>query len=210
MARPVLAEQFEDLETQAHAARLGMWVFLSSEVLLFAGLFALYGAYRVMYGAEFVEGVAHNDIVLGSVNTVVLITSSLTVALAIHGARTDQPRMTTGLLIATVALGAVFLVIKSIEYGHHFAEGIYPGQQYRYEALNTPGAKMFFTLYYFMSGLHALHVVAGLVLLGWALVRHRRRAFSSDDYVGLDLSGLYWHLVDVMWIFLWPLLYLAR
>jgi cytochrome c oxidase subunit 3 len=208
--QPVLAEQFEDLEKQAHAARLGMWCFLGSEVLLFAGLFALYAAYRAMHGADFLAAAAHNDAVLGTANTFVLITSSFTVAASIHAAQVGRARLVVPLLLVTLALGGVFLVVKGIEYAHHFHEGIYPGTHYRMGELDTHGARTFFTLYYFLSGLHALHVLMGMALLAWLALKHWRRPFTAAHHLPLELGGLYWHLVDVVWIFLWPLLYLTR
>jgi cytochrome c oxidase subunit 3 len=208
--QPELAEQFEDLEKQGHAARLGMWLFLGSEVLLFGGLFALYASYRAMYRGDFNAAAAHNDLVLGTLNTFVLISSSFTVATAVWGAESGRPRVIIPALIGTLLLGALFMVIKGIEYAHHFHEGIYPGLHYRYEALQTNGARTFYTLYYFMSGLHALHVVGGLSALAWVAWKHHQRPFTPAHHVPLELAGLYWHLVDVIWIFLWPLLYLTR
>ncbi len=210
MPKPLLSPHFDSLATQERAARVGMWAFLASEALLFSGFFALYGAYRVMYGSDFVQGVEHNALWLGSLNTVVLITSSLTVALSIHATRAGQVRRALLLVLSTIALGAAFLVIKSIEYGQHFHHGIYPGRYYTFEELPAFGAKIFFTLYYLMTGTHALHVIIGLGVLSWCAVRLRARRFTAEHHVGLELSGLYWHLVDVVWVFLWPLLYLAR
>jgi cytochrome c oxidase subunit III len=207
---PELAEQFEDLEKQGHAARLGMWLFLGSEVLLFGGLFALYASYRVMYRGDFLAANAINDLRLGTANTFVLITSSFTVAMAVWGAQAGRPRIVVPLLLITLALGGVFLVIKGLEYADHFHHGIYPGIYYRYAEMPTHGARTFFTLYYFMSGLHAIHVVLGLAVLAWLAWRHWRRPYGPTHHVPLELGGLYWHLVDVIWIFLWPLLYLTR
>lgn len=210
MKKPQLAEHFDSWENQEHAGRLGMWVFLASEILLFAGFFGLYATYRAMYGADFIAGVRNNNLLLGSVNTLVLITSSFTVAMAIHFIRHDKPKVALGLVLATLAMGGAFLVIKGIEYGEHFHHGIYPGTHYRYAELSTFGAKMFFTLYYLMTGTHALHVVIGMGVLTWAAVCLARGRWDAQRNLGLELAGLYWHLVDVIWIFLWPLLYLAR
>lgn len=210
MKRPELAPQFEDFDKQAHAARLGMWAFLGSEVLLFAGFFALYAAYRTMYGADFVAAIRHNTLLYGSVNTVVLITSSLTVALSLHAMRRGRYRTVLWLLCATLLLGATFLGIKAFEYADHFAKGILPGAYYSSEELPTFGAQIFFTLYYLMTVTHGLHVIAGMGALAWCLFMTLRRTWSPDYHVGLELSGIYWHLVDVIWIFLWPLLYLTR
>ncbi len=162
-----LAMQFEDLEKQTHAAHFGMWIFLASEVLLFAGLFALYASYRAVFGHEFSAGVAHNNAVIGTSNTAILLTSSLLVALSVYAVRLDRPTMAGRLLLGAIALGLAFLVLKGVEYTQHFHEGIFPGSAYRFEELPQAGAKMFFTLYFLTTGLHAIHVTAGLVVLGW-------------------------------------------
>jgi cytochrome c oxidase subunit III len=204
------AEHFEDLEVQQHAARLGMWAFLSSEMLLFAGLFALYAAYRSMYRDAFHAAALHMSLFLGTVNTFVLLTSSLTVALAVWAVRAGRARLAALLLLATLGLAAVFLVIKGAEYLEHFHHGIYPGfQYYAFAELPQAGAKIFFTLYYFMTGLHALHVVAGMGVLLWCLWHTFRGHFGPERHTGLELGAMYWHLVDLIWIFLWPLLYLV-
>lgn len=205
-------DQYDSLETQQHAARLGMWVFLGSETLLFAALFALYMAYRMIYPEGFAAGVEHSDQVMGTLNTVVLITSSFTVALAVHAVRDGHRRGVGWLLLATIALAGVFLVIKGFEYAHHFRDGIYPGHLFDNDELDTHGRGpiLFFTLYFFMTGLHALHVIAGIVFLGVVAVVHRRRPYTSESYVPLDLGALYWHLVDAVWIFLWPIFYLMK
>jgi cytochrome c oxidase subunit 3 len=203
------AEHFEDLAKQGHAARLGMWAFLGSEMLLFAGLFALYASYRAIFRADFHAAGMHMEVALGTANTFVLLTSSLTVALAIWGARTGRKRLITPLLLITLALAALFLVLKGIEYGHHFEEGIFPGQYYAFAELPAHGARMFFTLYFFMTGLHALHVIAGMGVLVWCLLHALRGHWSPAHHTGIELGGMYWHLVDLIWIFLWPLLYLV-
>lgn len=210
MGRPRLAEQFESFEKQEHAGRLAMWVFLASEVLLFAGFFALYAAYRGMYGADFVAGVRHNALWFGTVNTAVLITSSFTVAMGIHAIRAGYPRTAFWMILLTLFFGCVFLVIKTIEYAEHFHHGIYPGSHYAFAELPTFGAKTFFTLYFLMTGTHALHVIVGMGVLTWCAVVVRRGSWNAERHLGLELGGLYWHLVDVIWIFLWPLLYLTR
>jgi len=210
MRAPHLAEQFEDLEKQAHAYRLGMWTFLASEALLFAGLFALYGAYRVMYPVEFATGVAHGNAIVGGVNTCVLITSSLAVALSVHFVRMDRPRIAGFLLVLALAMGCAFLALKGVEYGQHIREGIVPGADYHNADLPEFGHKMFFTLYYLTTGLHAFHVIAGMAVLAWLAVQCLRTQYSSASHTPVELGALYWHLVDVIWIFLWPLLYLAK
>jgi cytochrome c oxidase subunit 3 len=210
MRAPRLHEQFEDLDKQAHAARLGMWVFLSSELLLFAGLFTLYAAYRVMYPDAFAAAVGHNNLAIGTTNTVILITSSFLVAAALQAVRVAKPRWAAWLLFTSIGCGIVFLVLKGVEYAQHFHEGIYPGTHYHYAELPGRGANLFFTLYYYLTGLHALHVCIGIGLLAWLGVGAWRRVYSSANLVHVEVGALYWHLVDVVWIFLWPMLYLMH
>jgi len=205
-----VSEAYAPRASREHALHLGMWVFLGSETLLFAGLFGLYSAYRAGYGQPFDEALRHNEQWLGSVNTLVLIVSSFFVAWAVHLTRNDRLRGALWSLVAVVALGLTFLGLKAFEYTHHLREGIAPGALYHYDLLPDPAARIFFTLYYFMTGLHALHVVAGLSVLVWMAIWHLRRPFGPSHHVPLELGGLYWHLVDVIWIFLWPLLYLTR
>lgn len=204
-----LEVQFESLAKQAHAARFGMWIFLGSEILLFAGLFGLYAAYRTDYAAEFAQALHHNEIAIGTTNTVILIGSSFTIAYAIHVLRANRPRTCVLLLLITLACGAGFLVLKGLEYSHHFHEGIFPGSYYHFDQMPGPGATMFFTLYYFMTGLHALHMIAGLLVVSWLLVRVLREKTTPAAHTELEMGALYWHLVDCVWIFLWPLFYLA-
>jgi cytochrome c oxidase subunit III len=204
------ASHFEDLEKQSHAARLGMWVFLGSEVLFFSGLFALYAGYRTEHPHGFDVGVQHNTIVYGSVNTAVLLVSSYTIAMSVHMVRIGR-RLACELLIGgTLLLGLCFLGIKLAEYLKHFSDGIYPGGWGRFfEAHPEPGTKMFFTLYYCMTGLHAAHVFAGMCVLTMLLVKVHRRQVDAEVSYPLELGAVYWHLVDVIWIFLWPLFYLV-
>jgi cytochrome c oxidase subunit 3 len=187
-----------------------MWIFLASEMLLFAALFALYASYRALYPEEFASASQHNNLALGTINTVVLISSSFCVAWAGHSVLHGRRRVALAMLAVTLVCGLLFLIFKLIEYGQHLEEGILPGSYYRFHELDTPGAHMFFTLYWLMTGLHALHVIAGMTLLsiaGFSLVRDR---LDPERPVLLENAGLYWHLVDVIWIYLWPLLYLLR
>ena len=204
----ILAHHFSSLARQNEAMRLGMWLFLATEILLFAGLFTGYSVYRFQFPEAFAECSRHLELTLGTVNTVVLITSSLTVALAIHFARTDSPRAAAFCLVLTLLLALGFLGIKAVEYSEHFRERSLPGKYYAFEAVKTPGAAMFFTLYFIMTGIHGLHVIAGMLVLSWILRRTLQGRYSSRYYTGLELGGLYWHLVDLVWIFLYPLLYL--
>src|SRR6476620_5295425 len=159
-----LVEQFEDLAKQKDAARLGMWAFLGSEALLFTGLFALYAAYRALDPDGFAEGVSHNDAHLGTLNTFVLLTSSFLVALAVHEGRLGRGTRAGFLLVSSIALGIAFLIIKFIEYGHHFAEGIEPWDP---AMTREHGSRIFYAIYYVSTGLHAVHVTIGMAVLTW-------------------------------------------
>jgi cytochrome c oxidase subunit 3 len=189
---------FESMEQQAHAARLGMWLFLASELLLFAGLFALYAAYRAHDPIGFANDVAHNTKTLGSINTGVLLVSSYFAASAVHDVREGKLRRAGGFVIATIALGAVFLTLKMIEYAHHFHEGIYPGHG------------TFWTLYYVTTGLHAVHVTIGMGVLTSTLLGMKHKKITQDAPQRMEIAVIYWHLIDVIWIFVWPLYYLAN
>ena len=208
-AHPRLQSHFHDLQTQEHAVRLGMWLFVGSEVLLFAGLFALYSAYRFVYGAEFQAAIHHNDLLIGTVNTAILIVSSFTMAWAIHALRHGRRRACLVSLAATAAMGIAFLALKAVEYSHHFEHGIYPGAHYASTQLPGRGALLFFTLYFLMTGLHALHMVGGVSAVAWLAARVARGRTTREYHVELEMGGLYWHLVDSIWIFLWPLFYLT-
>jgi cytochrome c oxidase subunit 3 len=202
-----LAHHFSTPFVQAHAARLGMWLFLGTEVLLFGGLFVGYAMYRTLYPAAFVACSHHLDRRLGTVDTLILITSSFTMAMAHHLARGGRGRRAATALGATIALGLAFLAVHGHEYAGDIAAGALPGRLY-HGGVALPGAGLFYTLYYFMTGLHSLHVAFGLSLLGWLARRTARGDFSDGWETPLELGGLYWHLIDLVWIFLYPLLYL--
>lgn len=203
-----LAHHFPDLRTQENAARLGMWLFLATEVLLFTALFTAYTVYRYLFAETFNEASRLMDTSLGAANTLVLLTSSLTAALAVYYARRGQARRSAALLAATLAFAAGFMVIKAFEYGHHFHEGQLPGRFYAYPELQLLGASMFFTLYFLMTGVHGLHVLIGMGVLTFLMVRTLRGGYSTAYSTPVELGVLYWHLVDLIWIFLFPLLYL--
>jgi cytochrome c oxidase subunit 3 len=207
-ADPHLAHHFSSLERQVEASRLGMWLFLCTEVLLFAGLFVAYAVYRYSFPAAFAASSRTSEIWAGTLNTVVLITSSLTVALAIHFVRINRPRAAVICLAITLVFALAFLGIKAIEYTAHFHEHQLPGRFYRYEHVRLPGASMYWTLYFLMTGLHGIHVLAGMTVLSVILYRTLHGYYSAHYYLGIELAGLYWHLVDLIWIFLFPLLYL--
>ena len=205
-----VAEHFEDLEKQAHAARLGLWVFLASEVLLFGAVFALFASYQTHYPSEFRAAVADNTKVLGSINTGVLLVSSTIVACSVHALRIGKRKLAMGLVGATMLLGLVFLAIKLTEYAKHFSDGIYPGASGHYFAEHgARGFSEFWTLYFGMTGLHAIHVTVGVTVLGTMLHGIKRGTITAGTSYRLELGATYWHLVDLVWIFLWPLFYLA-
>ena len=202
------ADHFESLEVQAHAARLGTWVFLCSELLLFAGLFTLFAASRAHDPRGFHQGIAHAARMIGSINTGVLLVSSTTAALGVQAMRDARKGRALAFVLATAALGILFLAIKVFEYGMHISEGILPGARGAWFA-DHGDAPIYWTLYYLMTGIHSIHVLVGVGLLGWTALRLRRGVIQPDTAYRLDLVVLYWHLVDLIWIFLWPLLYLA-
>jgi cytochrome c oxidase subunit 3 len=204
-----VGEQYADFAQQDHTLKLGMWVFLASEVLLFAALFALYGAYRTMYGVDFHDAIEHNTLAYGTANMYVLLCSSFTAALSVWAVRQARSRLAVGLQLITISLGLAFLTIKMFEYAKHFHERALPGGYYHLSELPTFGANRFYTMYWVMTGLHALHVTGGLCVLGWLTWRTWTRHYTPEHYTGLEMGTMYWHLVDVVWIFLWPILYLA-
>lgn len=210
MRAPTLHEQFADLDKQEHAARLGMWAFLGSEAMLFTGLFALYAAYRVMYPVQFAAGVGHNNLVIGTINLFILLTGSLTSVLGLHAVRNARLPRAAVLFAFTAVAGVVFLALKATEYFQHFHEGIVPGPNYHFAELPGRGTIVFFTLYYLSTGLHALHLLAGIALMGWVAWGSFRGMYSPANQTRVENSVLYWHVVDVFWMFLWPLFYLAR
>jgi cytochrome c oxidase subunit 3 len=204
-----VAHHFEDLEQQREANLLGMWTFLATEVLFFGGLFTVYMVYRAAYGQPFAAASHHLDIVLGTINTWVLLTSSLTVALAVHYAQLQRRREPAGLLALTLGLGLIFLVIKGLEYYHKFEENLVPGLNFQWAEGDAGPAQLFFSLYFVMTGLHAVHMIIGIAVaavMAWFAWHGRYVA----EYMPVELFGLYWHFVDIVWIFLFPLLYLIN
>ncbi len=203
-----VAHHFPNLDQQEHAARLGMWLFLATELLLFGGLFAAYSVYRFLFPEAFAEASRLLDVKLGTLNTVVLITSSLTAALGHHFAHHGRGRAAALALLVTIGFAACFLVIKGFEWSHDFHEGLLPGRHYAYRELTAPGAPMFFVLYFLLTGLHGIHVIAGTCILGVLMVLSWRGAYDHGYSTPVELGVMYWHLVDLVWIFLYPLLYL--
>lgn len=201
---------FVDSDQQFDSAKMGMWVFLVNEILFFGGLFCAYIIYRAWYPELFTEAALELNTFWGAVNTVVLIGSSLTVAMGIRSVQENQIKGLKINLLITIALAIVFMVIKGFEYSHKFHLGIFPGEYYTFEGLEHPQAAIFFSIYYMLTGVHALHVIIGIGLMWWIYVRAKRGEFSSEYYTPVEITGLYWHLVDLIWIFLFPLLYLIE
>jgi cytochrome c oxidase subunit III len=209
VSEQVLAHHFDTLEEQKQASSLGMWVFLVTEVMFFGGVFTAYAIYRHYYFDAFAAASHHLDIALGGINTAVLLTSSLTMVLAVNAAASGARRPLLGFLALTAVLGCVFLGIKAIEYGHKLEDGLFPGRGFRFEGPLARNAELFYIFYFSMTGLHALHMIIGVGLLAWLLARARRGAFHPGYYTPVEVVGLYWHFVDVVWIFLFPILYLV-
>lgn len=209
--RPIhLQHHFTDSRQQHESAKLGMWLFLLTEVLLFGGLFLAYAVFRAWNPETFINANKELDVILGAVNTIVLITSSLTMALAIRSVQLDRKEAAVKFLLVTLLFALTFLVIKYFEYSHKFHEGQLPGKFYTFEGIEGTNPHIFFSVYFMMTGLHGIHVLVGIVVITWMITRIRKNEFSSQYYTPLEITGLYWHLVDMIWIFLFPLLYLIR
>ena len=185
-----------------------MWLFLGTEVLLFAGLFLGYTVYRHFYHEAFHEASRHLDLWAGTTNTIVLITSSLSVALAYHAIKQGKQKVAAGMLVFTIICAVAFLGIKATEYAEKFREGALPGKWYHGSEVTAPGANLYYTVYFLATGLHAFHVIVGMSILAWVLMGVVKGKYGPKNYVAFELGGLYWHLVDLVWIFLFPLLYL--
>jgi cytochrome c oxidase subunit 3 len=203
-----LAHHFSDVNQQSETAKLGMWVFLLTEILLFGGLFVAYAIFRSWNPEMFYNAHKHLNVTLGTINTIVLISSSVTVALAIRSMRLNRKKQTIVLLWSTLLLAAVFLVIKYFEYSHKIHLGQLPGKFYTFTGIEGTNPHIFFSVYFAMTGLHGVHVLAGMIVIGWMIYRTTQNHFSGEYYTPLELTGLYWHLVDLIWIYIFPLLYL--
>ncbi len=203
-----LQHHFADPEQQAESSKLGMWLFLLTEILLFGGLFTAYAIFRAWFPDMFYNAHLALDVELGTLNTVVLITSSVTIALAIRSVQLAKNKQAIWLMAATLLLAAAFLVVKYFEYTHKIHLGQLPGEYYTYTGLEGTNPHVFFSIYFAMTGLHGIHVVIGMIVIGWVMIRTIKGHFSPEYYTPVELSGLYWHLVDLIWIYLFPLLYL--
>jgi cytochrome c oxidase subunit III len=210
---PALHHQFEDLEQQYDASNFGMWVFLATEMLFFGGLFTAYIIYRSLYYPGFAAGSRGLDAPFGATMTFILLISSFTMAMSVHAAREGKRAMLVALLIVTILLGMAFLGIKFTEYGHKWHEHMVPGLNFHPAAVDLRGApatavELFLCFYFFMTGLHAIHMIIGIGLLSVMTVLAWRGKIKPENYDRIEVSGLYWHFVDIIWIFLFPLLYL--
>jgi cytochrome c oxidase subunit 3 len=215
-----VAHQFDTAEQQKAASTLGMWMFLVTELMIFGGLFTALAVYMFRYPHEFAVGSGHLRWDLATINTVVLLFSSYTVVLSVHAAQTGQRDRLTWFILATMALGLAFLVIKFIEYGIDYREHLMPSAGWfrpeEFENMRDMNdqqlgrVRLFLSLYFIMTGLHATHMVIGLGLFTWLLIQASRGKFTPEHHTPVELVGLYWHFVDLVWIFLFPLLYLMR
>jgi cytochrome c oxidase subunit 3 len=229
-SHPALQHHFENLEQQREAGALGMWVFLVTEIMFFGGMFLAYTLYRTQYPAAFASASNHLDLTLGAINTVVLILSSFTMALAVYSAQVGKRRNLIICLVFTIILGLTFLGIKAVEYHDKYVDNLIPGQLIPGRPFNPavqehgtpydkhklhllPGAtvknvEMFYWIYFAMTGMHAVHMIIGVGLLSVILWFAWRGRYGPEYHNPVEISGLYWHFVDIIWIFLFPLLYL--
>jgi cytochrome c oxidase subunit III len=205
-AQTWVREQFDSAEQQRHASLLGMWAFLATEIMFFGGLFVGYIVYRHAFPYAFAAASRHTNILYGTLNTAILLTSSLTMALAVHAAEQGRARAIVRNILRTVLLAGCFLGVKALEYTQDFHEHLVPGFSF-YKA-DGPGQELFFYFYWAMTGLHALHVVIGIGVLSVMALFASRGRFNKQYYTPVEVAGLYWHFVDIVWIYLYPLLYL--
>lgn len=208
-----VAHQFEDIAQQRESAVLGMWLFLATEVMFFGGLFAAYILFRHLYPAAFHAGSSALNVWMGGANTLVLLVSSLTMAMAVHSSQLGNKKRLIQYLLLTIVLGSVFLIVKAFEYHEKYVHGLIPGSNFAWHhelpAGTTVGnVQMFFFLYFVMTGLHAVHMIAGVGLLAVLVIMAAKNQFSAEKYMPIEISGFYWHFVDIVWVFLFPLLYL--
>jgi cytochrome c oxidase subunit 3 len=214
---PALRHHFATKEQQREAASLGMWLFLATEIMFFGGMFCAYLVYRYWYFNEFAAGSRTLNIWLGTTNTAVLICSSLTVALAVRAAQMGKRKLLIGLLLATMVFGLAFLGIKGTEWHEEYVEHHVPGMGFHFDAtvpqhpgmmINSQHSEIFFSLYFAMTGIHALHMIVGLGIFIFLTVMAWKGRYTEDYHTPIEIGGLYWHFVDIIWIYLFPLLYL--
>jgi cytochrome c oxidase subunit III len=207
-----LQAPYRDLEQQRETATLGMFVFLLTELMMFGGLFCSYLVYRTLYFRAFQEASKHMDLTIGAVNTAVLICSSLTMAMGVQAAQQGRRKAIVGYLIITLLFGCTFLVLKGVEYHHHWQVHEVPGINFDFSSsvplLDVGKVQLFFSLYFLMTGLHALHMLIGLGLVTWITIAAHKGRYTPEYHNPVENVGLYWHFVDIVWIYLFPLLYL--
>ena len=206
---PALQHQFEDLDQQHETYNLGMWTFLVTEVMFFGGLFTAYAIYRTLYPEAFIEASNHLNLLLSSVNTAVLLCSSLAMALAVRAAEMGDKREIIKYLIVTIVLATTFLGLKGVEYYLEYQEHLIPGLNFFFEGPEAAQVELFFVLYFVMTGLHAIHMLIGIAVMAIMIFYASRNRFTADSYEPVEMTGLYWHFVDLVWVFLFPLLYLV-
>jgi cytochrome c oxidase subunit 3 len=208
-ASTIVAEQFDDIEQQRETAKFGMWVFLATEVLFFGGLFLSYAVYRYLNPEAFAAASRHTEVVLGGLNTAILLFSSTLMALAVRASQLEQRRPLVWLLLATAFCGILFMGVKGLEYYKDYTEHVVPGANFVWHEAGPGAAEIFFWLYYAMTGLHAIHVTVGICIILLLAVLAQRGRFANGNHMSVEVVGLYWHFVDIVWVFLFPLLYLA-
>ncbi len=208
---PRLQHHFDTLDQQFEASALGMWVFLVTEIMFFGGLFMAYLVYRTWHPEAFAEGSRHLDVILGGVNTAVLIASSLTMALAVWAGQQGDRKWQVIYLVGTSIFGLAFLGIKAVEYTEKFRDHLIPGPHFEWHGAASPAnVQMFYSLYFAMTGLHALHMIVGVGMLAVLIGMAAKGRFTREWNTPIEVGGLYWHFVDIVWIFLFPLLYLIE
>lgn len=206
--QPFLQHHFREMSQQFEASKIGMWLFLVTEVLMFGGLFVGYGIMHARHPEAFTAAHHHLDRTLGALNTIVLLVSSFTMVMGVWAAQKGDRKKLILFLTLTVLLAGVFMVVKYFEYSHKFHDGLLPGRFYTHQGDTVPGQFLFFSFYFMMTGLHGIHVLLGMVVITWLIIRAAKGHFSPSYYGPVDMVGLYWHLVDLIWIYLFPLMYL--
>jgi cytochrome c oxidase subunit III len=215
-ASPHLAHHFDDLAQQRESATLGMWAFLGTEVMFFGAVFTAFAVYRSFYTPAFAEAAHHMSMTLGTINTGVLLCSSFTVVMAVHAAQNNNRKLLVNMLLLTMLLGAIFLGIKGVEYYTEYKHALMPGVNFEYGHHEgqtpeyAPSVRLFMSFYFILTGIHATHMIVGLGIFAWLAWSAHRGKYSPEYYNPIEIGGLYWHFVDVVWIFLFPVLYLLR
>lgn len=203
------AHHFTSGDHEFSASKMGVWLFLCTEIIMFGVLFVSYFLYHNQYPETFAEGAKFLDWRLGALNTVVLLFSSFTMALGIYFCQKNDKKKAVFNLALTLIFGAIFMLVKYYEYSHKFHLGLYPGQFFSYEAAETSNLALYFSFYFLMTGLHGLHILIGMAVITWVLIRTQRGDFNSKYYTPVEGVGLFWHVIDLIWIYLFPLLYLV-